>query len=40
MLAHPAVVIHHLVEVAREDAVVARQQRIEVVVPVARALSS
>ena len=30
MLAHPAVVIHHLVEIARKDAVVARQQRLEV----------
>ena len=28
MFTHPAVVIHHLVEIARKDAVVARQQRL------------
>ena len=38
VLAHPAVVVHHLVEVAGENAVVARQQRFEVLVPLRSAV--
>ena len=38
MFAHPAVMIHHLVEIARKDAVVARQQRLKVLVRPRRAV--